>query len=558
MIKRLLILLALLIAVPCSGATYSFYFSDDATGNAAGTDTAVDITHCQGPAGTAGGTCKTLAHAQVMVDFADVADTVTLYFDRTDTWTYDSAQVSITEVYGIKVEADDPVVNIDAYGAGAKPKFDGLVGEAGYEDWADVPDHDATNGPKKWNKFFWFWKANCSVKNIEISRVYGNGIEFKNGGADSFTVSNCDINNFGNTGVDSNLGVGEGFVGENSVVEYCTIHTGQQLWLYEKMSGWGGAISFNGGELYQNNTVRYNIVYDIYGEGINLVSGTTEYNIVGDTYSSAIDLSTFDGLSGTNICRYNLIIHSDWETSVYDSVNSTGIRIYDERPGGDNSDGTFDIYGNIVINKNFGIWMFMAEDEGNQFALVKVYNNLIVDSHNSNIRLTDPEDFAAGYIYNNASILYHQTDATHVSDGDTLPHVNWTISNNAYWTDGGSPTVDANWQTNYIITDPLLPGEALAVNWDGQTGATYFSDIKYTTHLYPTAGALIQAGLDHAFEQTFLTTGTDFTNVLSGHSAFVRAEQHLTLPDIGPWARGAAEAVPLYPFQGAAGNFKYN
>jgi len=45
--------------------------------------------------------------------------------------------------------------------------------------------------------------------------------------------------------------------------------------------------------------------------------------------------------------------------------------------------------------------------------------------------------------------------------------------------------------------DPKLLGEAEGVDWDGQTGSTYFSDIIFDEHLYLSADSgLINAGKD--------------------------------------------------------------
>ena len=65
-----------------------------------------------------------------------------------------------------------------------------------------------------------------------------------------------------------------------------------------------------------------------------------EYNVVGDTGSIGIDTSPhdYDGLTAN--VRYNLVIMSDWNTSIYDNMpgaGAHGIRIYDEKSGGDNS-----------------------------------------------------------------------------------------------------------------------------------------------------------------------------------------------------------------------------
>ena len=154
----------------------------------------------------------------------------------------------------------------------------------------------------------------------------------------------------------------------------------------------------------------------------------------------------------------------------------------------------------------------------------------------------------------NASIYYDRLDSPHTGNG---AHANWTYSHNAFYPVGSPTTVGNGWTTNYVTGDPKLPGEP-AVDWDGQSGAGYYNAIEYTTDLYPTSGALIGAGIDPGagFEETFLTTGTDFSDVLNGASAFTTWQQ-ATSWDIGPWARGTSAAT--YPLQGAKlSGAKYN
>ena len=62
---------------------------------------------------------------------------------------------------------------------------------------ASVPSHNTVTGPLYWNRIFEFRRANCSVKNIEIRRVYGIGIYLRDKGETGFTLKYCDINNFG-------------------------------------------------------------------------------------------------------------------------------------------------------------------------------------------------------------------------------------------------------------------------------------------------------------------------------------------------------------------------
>ena len=160
-------------------------------------------------------------------------------------------------------------------------------------------------------------------------------------------------------------------------------HTGQQLWRYEKRpAGWGPALDFLNNQLCTGNTIKYNLVYDIYGEGIDNHNGTTEYNVVGDTYSVAIYVAPHEQAAGADtIVRYNFVMSSSSaDYRVLDGrTGYNGIGILDEDALGDNSSGAFQIYGNIVINRYQGIYVKNAHvATGGAFASIKIYNNLII------------------------------------------------------------------------------------------------------------------------------------------------------------------------------------
>ncbi|MCK5510268.1 hypothetical protein KAI65_01835, partial [Candidatus Parcubacteria bacterium] len=340
-----------------------------------------------------------------------------------------------------------------------------------------------------------------------IKRVYGHAV-FLNP-SNYFKIDSCNIHNFGAGGVTTSSATG----GHHITVTGNVFHTGQELWRYSKRSGWEAAIQLvSANNICEDNIIRYNVVYDIYGEGINTPNSLCEYNVVGDTYSIAINNSPHAWDSKTTIIRYNFVIASN-RTSGY--PGSTGIRIMDENPGGSNANADAQIYGNIVINKDFGIRIVDGEGFGTPFGSVKIYNNTVIDSHKYNMYVAHPEKFSSIKIYNNSFVLYDQTSETHVLDyQDFLPHPNWTIDNNHFWTAGSPPTVDIDWRTNMITTDPKLSGEP-TIDWDGQSGPTYYKDIKFSD-VYPLVGsALIGTGktLGVDYNKIFLTKGTDFSTL---------------------------------------------
>ncbi len=463
------------LSVFANAATYNYYFSNDAQGNVQGSD----VADC-----SAATPCQTLSKAESMIKALPSTDIVNLYFDRGDSWTWDSAAVRKT-VNTFSVSSSDPVVHIDAYGTGDLPIFDGMV-----KDFSTVPIHNTLNGPLKWSRFFEFQRDNCSVSNIEIKRVYGNGIYSK--GAHYFTVSSCYIHNFGNAAFSFNGKNGL----HDSTFEHSTVHTGQELYRYSKREGWGGGIEFaNGGgtgAVYSNH-IHHNIVYDIYGEGIICSNAITEYNIVGDTGSIGIDPAPFwyDSLDTT--VRYNLVIFSNRRTSIYDSFDgssATGIRVFDEQPGGDNSDAVIEIHDNIIINRERGIWFFHPDYDDNAFGVVKIYNNIVIDSAKINYNFSQADTAIVGYFHDNSSILYDNMSGVHIRDNNEFPQSNWKITSNHFWTTGSSPTVDINWRVDYNTSDPGLLGES-SIDWVKQIGPTYYKNINPVMHLNPPSGSPI-------------------------------------------------------------------
>ena len=472
-------------------ATYSYYFSKGGGGS-----------QC-----SQSSPCSSISQAQAKINSANSGDTVNLKFRRGDTWTFNTAG-GTTLTWGLTVRSTDPTVNIDAYGSGSLPVFDGLV-----SNFNSVPVHG--QGAVRYSRIFAFEKAYCSVKNIEIRRVYGHAIFLKNNGQKGFLLSRCNINRFGNSGIAASTAA------QNVIVEYCTFHTGQELYRYYKDGGaaWSGAITLKkeGGTKPIGNIIRHNLVYDIYGEGINVGNAIVEYNVIGDTGSIGICVVPHNWDFEENIVRYNIITHSNWSTSIYDDFRGgsspVGFRVFDEQNGGDNSKADIQFYGNIIINRSYGIWIFNPRDSA--FGSVKIYNNTVIDSHKYNIYVADPTMFNDIRIYNNAFILYDQISTKHALDyRDFLPRSNWRVENNSFWTKGGSPTVDTDWRIGYITSDPGLPGEP-SVDWDGQTGPTYYKGINFSD-IYPRVGSpLNDSGkiLGAGYSATFLTSGTNFSKL---------------------------------------------
>ena len=488
-------------------STYNWYFSQ------AGNDTTGD--------GLSSTPWKTLAKAKTEITAIGNANTANLFFNRGDTWTVSSG----TTNGHLIVNSFDPIVNIDAYGSGDRPIFDGSISDFSTAETSGV------NGYQFYNSFFKIQKDNCSIKNVEIKNMYGCVIGLGSSSsvsdtANYFTLSGCKIHNFGYDG----MAVGSKTGTNNTTVECNDIHTGMELYRHGKVGFWSAAIAFFAESTYESkdNLIRYNVIYDIYGEGIIAPGSIVEHNTVGDTGSYAIYPvpSAFDASDA--IVRYNFVVQSD--SLVYKTFVGSGydgIVYFDEdytAGAGYNGNATIEIYGNIIIGRNIGIKIHKADG----LKEMRIYNNTIIDSTAGNIVIGQPEEVFAGHIYNNSSILYDRPGGTHAADwgNPTNLAAYWTIQNNHFWTTGGSPTVDVDWQTDMVTTDPKLPGEP-SVNWIGQTGATYYKDININTHLYPPADSgLIKTGksLGSEFEDTFLTYGTVFGH-LPDTQTFFSADQ---------------------------------
>ncbi|MCK5292678.1 MAG: right-handed parallel beta-helix repeat-containing protein, partial [Thermoplasmata archaeon] len=502
--------------------TYNWYFSQaghDAYGN-----------------GSIGNPWKSLSKAQNQINTANTEDVVNLFFKRGDTWRVNSSAIGTTGCYGIRVTTNHPKVNINAYNNGTLPIFDGEV-----TDFSSVPVH-SLSGPTRWNRLFEFSRSG-SIQNVHIQNVYGHGIYFPTG-ITNFTLNSTIINDFGRCGIIASYGA------SNFLIERNVIYNGEMLYLNGKQGtsgAWAGAIDIQCGDSpvdpYVNNKIRYNVVYDIYGEGINYMVGGSlvEYNIVGDTGSVAMFPQTRAHIeSGTGITRYNYIIHSNTDNIAPTGEGSIGIRFMDNdfQNTGDNSNLHIEIYGNIIINRSNGIQVHLfASEAGNEstnLASLKIYNNTMIDC-DASLVISQPDEVNVAYVYNNSSIHYNKT-CPHVVNWDLgTGYGAWDISHNHFYPVDSVNTVLPIFNNNAIIADPKLTN-AHQIDFTGQSGPTYFKDIKFSD-LYPMADSpLIGSGkpLDESFDNIFLTQGTDFST-LPNVPKFSLAMQ----TEVGNWDLGA-------------------
>ena len=529
------LLLTFLFISPVNAATYNYYFSISGSGS-----TCSQAFPCKWLSSHQVGYVSGETTAQNKIDNANSDDTVNFYFNRGDTWTFNTDAVSKTRDYGLAIGSDDPIVNLDAYGSGAKPKIYGTV-SAGGTWFDDVPEHNATTGPFKWNNIFAMGRGGCSFKNIHIDGIYGTGFYVPPiYTVDDITIESVDVTNFGSSAFTPSLTYGT----RNSIITKSLFHTGQQLFKYGK-SGcancWGPAFTFapwpTSGRSSLGNTASYNVIYDIYGEGIHGYGYTAEYNIVGDTGSFGIYVCPGKGDSKNTTVKYNFVIQSssaDYKN--HSGAAYSGIVVADELAGGSNSSATVEVYGNIVINRYMGIMFNNYDNNTSPWAAIRIFNNTIIDSSVWNMYMNNGDLATAGYWYNNASILYDKTGDKHAKDQDLSNISNWTIEDNLFWTTGGSPSIDTDWDTNSDTTDPKLAGEEQGspIDWDGQSGAEYYKNITFADVTPKSGSGLINTGKTISFEDTFLSNGSDFS-VLPTTPTFVTKQQSHD----GKWDIGA-------------------
>ena len=254
-----LIFFLILAVYPCQAATYNWYFSDDATGNAQGDDANYNSGDMANSC-TQVAPCKTLATFETAINDANTNDVVYAYFDRTDGWWYDTTTLEGPAAY-IEIYNNDPTVHIDAYGSGAKPIFNG-----GVTDFSTTDSSACTGAPCYYSRFFLFAKQNCSISNVQIKNVYGNAIflGYTTYSGDGFTLSNSDVFDIGW----SSIAVRNQLGAEDVTIEYNSIYRNQLLKHHSKVAvGQAGAISLTASNhgsasMCKNNTVRYNRVYD--------------------------------------------------------------------------------------------------------------------------------------------------------------------------------------------------------------------------------------------------------------------------------------------------------
>lgn len=503
--RKYLIILFLLFAVNVNAATYNWYFSqstgNDTTGN-----------------GSEATPWKSLAKVQSQENTLASADIGNFYFKRGDTWTF-----THTGSPSSLMMFNNCVINVDAYGTGATPIFDGQISFA---------SNPLTGSRQFYNTVFSMGYTGSTLKNVNIKNNHGWGVGIICP-AKNVTIQYVTISNVGHAGISSDSNCAN----YGNLVEYCTVYDAQQLERYGYTTdNYGGGIGFTG-VFYNNtappydNTVRYCHVYNVWGEGIWNPNGITEYNVVSNARWSGIHCPAQGWNARTTIIRYNLVYQT--AGSPYNRNGAHGIIVADdERSLGNNSAGEFWVYGNILAGCWTGIRMY---DFGGYmvtypYGKVRIFNNTIIDSTSTNFGIEQPASFADVKIYNNTSILYTASTYGHAWD-DFSTHANWTISNNHFWA-ATATDVDTSWRTNMQIGDPKLPKTT------GWRSLSNDKDTVLFTNFYPGTGngllgLGVTLGAEYSGKTSLMTTGTSFVGALTSSSFVLQDQASHAAYDIG-------------------------
>lgn len=515
------LLLLLIFPSYCFSATYSWYFSYEAQGNAAGDDSTGD--------GSIGNPWKTLYKLQYEIkNTSTPSDTVNAYLDGGDTFPGDKPNICDSVLCTEWTSGDrdnvlrlyNGTINVTSYGTGR------AIIDGGIDDFSAGDPRTATRGNEP---AISIESDSSTFKNIELKGVQSIGIRFRGSDINDTEISGCKIHNVGYSSIQNLPGTGYAYY--NNIIKNNECYDLVQLKRYGYTSGWPGGITLDGASstgTYYGNEISGNKVYNVYGEGI-LISvghgpvGTEETlvtnNLIGDTWHPGILLHYNCYEAGKVSCKWNKIMSTIPGRAIYGNSACSGIMVFDEQGDGYDNDtyGHFTILGNIIIGRYIGLHLYCDNKGYNDpLGYLGIFNNLLIANWNSNVWISDvadADDVSEFIFRNNASIYFDQTNQKHINVIGTLNYSNSTISNNFYWDEGAGDegTVDSDWDTSFSTGDPLLPGEP-SLDWDGLNA---LSDVDFDTNLYPLTGSGLIDGAAalSGVDLTLLTKGTDFNTL---------------------------------------------
>jgi hypothetical protein len=399
-----------------SASGNNWYFS-----NSSGTDSGNDCTNQNNP-------CKTLSKLNAKINsMTNNVDSANIYLKRGDTWTLTSNSDAI--------DVDKSNITIDAYGTGNKPVIDGN---------GLYPNTMNSTGVRPVGYAIHIGSdsiSNIYIRNIRLYDMFGGGIIYSgsSGARGPGGIQYCEFEKLGSTAI--NLYELPNTGGAAVLIENNWIYDVSNFFATSDPSlGWPQAINSNNHSY--GHECRYNVIRDNYGEGIGCNGfDIVEYNVVADTKNPGIycEPARNSGSRHSSIVRYNLV----WQSST-GPYNSTGIRVYDEKVEGDNSDITYTIYGNTVVGRNVGIGV--RNPESNPFGGVYVYNNTLIDN-NVNLVVQSPAGFDELEIINNASVVNSSASKHYEVWNSSAYPAATTIGPNFYEGDGISlSNLPADWR----------------------------------------------------------------------------------------------------------------
>ena len=514
MIKRLLILLILLIAVPCFGAT--IYIDPTASGNNDGTTPTHAFESWTGVTGGAG-----FVRGNTYLQKCGTTEEITL---------------SITTA-----ASDEETIIISAYNA------DG-TSEIGKE----VFGENCSGGLAKPI----ITDSDQVDKAIAISTSYIelNSIQVKLGATTIF--ANGDYNTYKYLRVMGGIGglrIGTESSTDNNYVGYNYLYGDDPV--PEDANDLDG-IQFGGYTDY--STAEYNVVNNYCHSGIAISNRGADHNEVryNSIYSDNDCMDQFLTANGT----YNNLHHNyGFDTGVIQVYNASYNNIYSN---------VMDGFANNPYNRNNSRIAFHPLASGDYITYNNIFNNTIYDRRDSTgtgyqcIQLLG-NIAAAGVIEDNviANNICLNFDTTSVifyvlDTQDKIDNSNLWNNNLAYgWTGTYVAQISNPATNNYVdITDQ----GSTYFNSYGSASGNLDSDPGLNNpgaaEFWPSssASAVYQTGYDiGAPYDTLLLSTSDFT----ASPPLVNTDQFAN-DYIG--AYGLVGAAKSYPFQGAAGNFKYN
>ena len=181
---------------------------------------------------------------------------------------------------------------------------------------------------------------NVTIRNSEISRVSGIGINVRNG--ENVKVENCRIYETGDSGVYLNGGNRYKLTPANNIVEGCDIFEFGKI-----IKCYAGAVSMEGvGHVIRNNSMHNAVHLAILFDGNDhLIENNEIYNVGQEATDTGAIYAGRDLLGSGTVIRYNYIhdIHSDHPIARNDGWHMGPIAIYlDDMQGG------VEVYSNII------------------------------------------------------------------------------------------------------------------------------------------------------------------------------------------------------------------